>query len=106
MSSISSIKLYINGDDYISIHTAVKKYSAFLMMKLSKLGDCSVLLENQRNGMKMSYMYYISDFCSKVYILNVWLRCLVWYSASGFQCIALSFYPIHRQSWGNNLGHI
>lgn len=59
--------LYINGDDYISIHTAVKKIVIFLMMKLSKLGDCSVLLENQRNGMKMSY--YISDFCSKVYIL-------------------------------------
>lgn len=42
------------------------------MTKYSKLGDCSVLLENQRNGMKMSY--YISDFCSKVYIPNVLLR--------------------------------
>lgn len=36
MSSISSIKLYINGDDYISIHTAVKKYSDFFNDEIVK----------------------------------------------------------------------
>lgn len=37
MSSISSITLYINGDDYISIHTAVKKHSDFFNDEIVKV---------------------------------------------------------------------